>query len=244
MLLPWKGGVLTDLTTWAKRREKDLNPQSCYGSPDFKSGPVPLWHRGKTQSTGIEPVSRRNDRLLSREFQYHYGTIAKVGRVGFAPTMLKSHDFTDRCVTDSAHLPRYPSFFVLCGEGWTNTIAERWTWTINSGVWSQQATFALSRSGCGGAWTHDLSVKSRLLCQLSYTPIVQQQHNHLRSCRYRLTIFEVSRKAFLSFYFWSVMKLYFYATTTASYKCIRQWTITDKTLIEDFIELCGLLFEL
>lgn len=29
--------------------------------------------------------------------------------------MLKSHDFTDRCVTDSAHLPRYPSF-LFCVE--------------------------------------------------------------------------------------------------------------------------------
>lgn len=43
-------------------------------------------------------------------------TWAKVGRVGFAPTMLKSHDFTDRCVTDSAHLPRYPSFLLFCVE--------------------------------------------------------------------------------------------------------------------------------
>ena len=80
---------MANLTTWAKRREKDLNPQSCYGSPDFKSGPVPLWHRGKTQSTGVEPVSRRNDRLLSGEFQYHYGTIAKMGGVGLEPTMHK-----------------------------------------------------------------------------------------------------------------------------------------------------------
>ena len=54
---------------------------------------------------------------------------------------------------------------------------------------ANELSAALSRSGCSEAWTHDLSVKSRLLYQLSYTPIVQQQHDRLRSRRYRLTIF-------------------------------------------------------
>ena len=95
-------------------------------------------------------------------------SIAAKDRAGIEPAILKNFSFY-RLYQLS---PTYPEAFFLCGEGWTNTIAERWTWTINSGVWSQQATFALSRSGCGGAWTHDLSVKSRLLCQLSYTPIM------------------------------------------------------------------------
>ena len=28
--------------------------------------------------------------------------------------------------------------------------------------------------GCNGIWTHDLTIKSRLLCQLSYTSVVRQ----------------------------------------------------------------------
>ena len=150
-----------------------MNPQSCYGSPDFKSGPVPLWHRGKTQSTGVEPVSRRNDRLLSGEFQYHYGTIAKVGRVGFAPTMLKSHDFTDRCVTDSAHLPRYPSFLLFCVENGEPTQLREMDLNHRPLAYeANELSAAPSRSGCGEIRTRDSSVKSRLLYQLSYTPVM------------------------------------------------------------------------
>lgn len=81
-----------------ERREKDSNPQSCYRSPIFKIGLVPLQHRGKTQSAGLEPASRRNGRLLSREFQYHYGTIAKVGRVGLEPTYPKMTDLQSAAI--------------------------------------------------------------------------------------------------------------------------------------------------
>lgn len=100
-------------------------------------------------------------------------TWAKVGRVGFAPTMLKSHDFTDRCVTDSAHLPRYPSFLLFCVEKGEPTRLRR------DGL--EPSTLAHEASklpllypavGVVGLGPDDSSVKSRLLYQLSYTPVM------------------------------------------------------------------------
>lgn len=165
-----------------------MNPQSCYGSPDFKSGPVPLWHRGKTQSAGLEPVSRRNDRLLSREFQYHYGTIAKVGRVGLEPTMHKRLSYGQLRYQFRAST-QISFFFVLCKKDERTRLRRDGLEPSTLAHEASKLPLLYPAVGVVGLEPDDKSIKGRLLCQLSYTPIVQQQHDRLRSRRYRLTFF-------------------------------------------------------
>ena len=109
---------------------------------------------------------------------------------------------------------------------------------------ANELSAAPSRSGCGGAWTHDLSVKSRLLCQLSYTPIVQQQHDRLRSRRYRLTIFRSFKKGIPFLLFLKCNKIVFLCNHNSLVQMLLSINYHRSNFLKDFTELYALVFEL
>lgn len=123
------------------------------------------------QSAGLEPVSRRNDRLLSGEFQYHYGTIAKVGRVGLEPTMHRRLSYGQLRYQFRAST-QISFFFVLCKKDEPTRLRRDGLEPSTLVHEASKLPLLYPAVGVVGLEPDDLSVKGRLLCQLSYTPVM------------------------------------------------------------------------
>ena len=98
--------------------------------------------------------------------------------------------------------------------------------------------------GVVGLGPDDKSIKGRLLCQLSYTPIVQQQHDRLRSRRYRLTIFRSFKKGIPFLLFLKCNKIVFLCNHNSLVQMLLSINYHRSNFLKDFIELYALVFEL
>lgn len=190
----------------------------------------------------IQHENRTHITSVRGKYLSHLTSWTKAPREGIEPAVLKNFSFY-RLYQLSLTYPE-SFFFVLCKKDEPTRLRRDGLEPSTLAYEASKLPLLYPAVGVVGLGPDDKSIKGRLLYQLSYTPIVQQQHDRLRSRRYRLTIFRSFKKGIPFLLFLKCNEIVFLCNHNSLVQMLLSINYHRSNFLKDFIELYALVFEL